>query len=248
MESESGDGIVSTDKKRLAVVTGANRGLGYEACRALGEKGYKVVLTSRDEAKGEAAVGKLQNDGLDVVYHRLDVTEAESVSRLGKYVDAEFGRVDALVNNAGVMSDLADDIHTLLEARLDTIKHTVETNVYGPILMSQALIPIMKKNGYGRVVNVSSGMGQLSDMSSGVPAYRISKTAINAVTRVLAHELTDSGILVNSACPGWVQTDMGGSGAPLTVEEGADTIVWLATLPDDGPTGGFFRKREPIQW
>jgi NAD(P)-dependent dehydrogenase (short-subunit alcohol dehydrogenase family) len=153
-----------------------------------------------------------------------------------------------LVNNAGVLLDMEAAGDSLFDARLETFEQTFETNVWGPLLLSQTLIPAMKERGYGRVVNVSSGMGQLSDMGSGSPAYRLSKTALNALTRILAHELRSTNVLVNAVCPGWVRTDMGGPAAPRTPQQGADTITWLATLPDDGPSGGFFRDRKPIPW
>lgn len=136
----------------------------------------------------------------------------------------------------------------MLRVKTGAINRAMTTNVYGPLLMSQALVPLMKKNNYGRVVNISSGLGQLSDMGGGYPAYRISKTAINALTRMFAGELKDDNILVNSMCPGWVKTDMGGPDAPRDVQEGADTAVWLATLPDNGPRGKFFRDRQEIPW
>jgi len=230
--------------KRVAVVTGANRGIGFETCRQLAKKGIQVILTSRDRANGEAAVEKLQAEGLDVSYHPLDVTDSDSVQRLAEFIKSEFGQLDILVNNAGVLLDSSD---TVLSTKIDTLRKTIDTNLYGPLLLCQALIPLMKHN-YGRVVNVSSGAGQLSDMTSGYPSYRISKTALNALTRILANELKGTNILVNSVCPGWVKTDMGGANAPRTPEQGADTIVWLATLPDNGPTSGFFRDRQPIPW
>ncbi len=230
--------------KRVAVVTGANRGIGFETCRQLAKKGIQVILTSRDRAKGEAAVEKLQAEGLDVSYHPLDVTDSDSVQRLAEFIKREFGQLDILVNNAGVSLDSSDSV---LNTKIDTLRKTMDTNLYGPLLLCQALIPLMKHN-YGRVVNVSSGAGQLSDMTSGYPSYRISKTALNALTRILANELKGTNILVNSVCPGWVKTDMGGANAPRTPEQGADTIVWLATLPDNGPTSGFFRDRQPIPW
>ncbi len=230
--------------KRVAVVTGANRGIGFETCRQLAKKGIQVILTSRDEPNGKAAVEKLQAEGLDVSYHPLDVTDSDSVQRLAEFIKSEFGQLDILVNNAGVSLDSSDSV---LNTKIDTLRKTMDTNLYGPLLLCQALIPLMKHN-YGRVVNVSSGAGQLSDMTSGYPSYRISKTALNALTRILANELKGTNILVNSVCPGWVKTDMGGANAPRTPEQGADTIVWLATLPDNGPTSGFFRDRQPIPW
>jgi NAD(P)-dependent dehydrogenase (short-subunit alcohol dehydrogenase family) len=160
---------------------------------------------------------------------------------LADWLAATHGRCDILVNNAGIVADPRGS--RVLDSKLATYRETLDTNLLGPLLLAQALVPLMKKNRYGRIVNISSGQGQLADMGVGTPAYRISKTALNALTRTLAAELQGSGILVNSACPGWVRTDMGGPGAPRTVEQGADTPVWLATLPDGGPTGGFFRDR-----
>jgi NAD(P)-dependent dehydrogenase (short-subunit alcohol dehydrogenase family) len=231
-------------KQRIAVVTGGNRGIGLEICRQLAQLGYQVVLTSRDEVQGLGAQQRLMAEGAEVGYHPLDVTDAESVHRLAEVLQQAYRRVDVLVNNAGVMLDDRD----VLEADLDIVRATMETNVYGPWRLAQALVPLMQQHGYGRIVNLSSGMGQLSGMGSHRPAYRLSKTALNALTRILAAELQGSNILVNSMSPGWVRTDMGGPSAPRSVEEGADTAVWLATLPDDGPTGGFFQDRKPIPW
>jgi NAD(P)-dependent dehydrogenase (short-subunit alcohol dehydrogenase family) len=231
--------------KRVAVVTGANRGIGFETCRQLAKKGIHVILTSRDEVKGKAAAEKLQAEELDVSYHPLDVTNSDSVQRLAQFIKSEEGQLDILVNNAGILIDSSD---SLLNTKIDTLHETINTNLFGPLLLCQALIPLMQQRNYGRVVNVSSGAGQLSDMSSGYPSYRISKTALNALTRIIANELKGTNILVNALCPGWVKTDMGGANASKTPEQGADTVVWLATLPDNGPTSGFFRDRHPIPW
>lgn len=235
---------------RIAVVTGANRGLGLETCRQLADLGLTVILTSRDARKGEAAAESLRGSGRDVRHHPLDVTDPHSIQRLARFVESEFGRLDVLVNNAGVFLDPVDspdpDAASVFRADLDVVRRSMETNVYGPLLLCQALVPLM--HGRGRIVNLSSGMGQLSDMNGRCPGYRFSKTALNALTRILADELRDTRIKVNSLCPGWVRTDMGGPNAERPVEEGADTIVWLATLPDDGPSGGFFRDRKPIPW
>ena len=233
--------------KRIAVVTGGNRGIGLEIARQLARQpGIRVVLTAREEAKARAAAKKLRDEGLEVDSHPLDVTSEMSVKTFAGWLESACKRCDILVNNAGVMLDPRGS--RVLDSKLVTWRDTLETNLVGPLLLAQALAPLMKRNGYGRIVNVSSGQGQLSDMGVGTPAYRVSKTALNALTRTLAAELKGSGILVNSMCPGWVRTDMGGAGAPRTVEQGADTAVWLATLPDDGPSGGFFRDRRPIPW
>ena len=233
--------------QRVAVVTGGNRGIGLEICRQLARReGVRVVLTARNEAKGRAAVAQLGGAGVDVDFHELDVTSEEAIRALADWLAATYGRCDILVNNAGIVADPRGS--RALDSKPTTYRQTLDTNLFGPLLLCQATVPLMKKNRYGRIVNVSSGQGQLSDMGAGTPAYRVSKTALNALTRVLAAELTASGILVNSMCPGWVRTDMGGPGAPRTVEQGADTAVWLAALPDDGPNGGFFRDREPIAW
>jgi NAD(P)-dependent dehydrogenase (short-subunit alcohol dehydrogenase family) len=233
--------------KRVAVVTGANRGIGLEICRQLARRGgIRVVLTARDQTKGKAAAGQLRDEGLEVDFHELDVTSEKSVETLAGWLEGTCKRCDILVNNAGILADPRGS--RFLDSRPETYRQTLDTNVFGPLLLSQALVPIMKRSRYGRIVNISSGQGQLFEMGAGTPAYRISKTALNALTRVLAAELKGSGILVNSMCPGWVKTDMGGPGAPRTVQQGADTAVWLATLPDDGPTGGFFRDRKTIAW
>lgn len=232
----------------IAVVTGAYRGLGLETCRQLAELGYRVVLSARREAEGRAAAEGLAGRGLDVQFHALDVTDADSVRRLADDLRDQYGRIDSLVNNAGIFPDPepGSEEASVFRARLDTIRRGLEINTLGALLVSQALIPLM--DGRGRVVNVSSGMGQLSEMNGCCPGYRLSKTALNAVTRILADELRGTRVKVNSVCPGWVRTEMGGPEATLSVAEGARGIVWAATLPDDGPSGGFFRHGEAIPW
>jgi NAD(P)-dependent dehydrogenase (short-subunit alcohol dehydrogenase family) len=232
----------------IAVVTGASRGLGLETCRQLAERGYRVVLTARREGEGRAAAEGLAALGLDVRFHVLDVTDGASVGTLRDALRDAFGRIDCLVNNAGIFPDPEPGSagSSLFEADLDAVRRGLETNALGAIRVCQALIPLM--GGQGRVVNVSSGMGQLSEMNGCCPGYRLSKTALNAVTRILADELRATGVKVNSVCPGWVRTDMGGPQATLSVEEGARGIVWAATLPDEGPSGGFFRHGDPIAW
>jgi len=237
---------------RVAVVTGGNRGMGLATARALGRLGMKVVLTARDGVKGESAALRLRAEGLDVQSFTLDVTSAAGCVGLARWLADGHGRVDVLVNNAGAIFDPPDpskpDDASVLKAKPETLMRSFETNTLGAFLVSKALVPLMQKGGYGRVVNVSSGMGQLAEMNGGWPGYRISKTALNALTKLMADELGDGPIKVNSICPGWVRTDMGGPGANRSVEEGIDTTVWAATLPDDGPTGTFLRDREPIAW
>ncbi|MFQ5994132.1 MAG: SDR family oxidoreductase [Acidiferrobacterales bacterium] len=237
-------------KKPIAVVTGANRGLGLETCRQLAKRNYKVILTSRDQQAGGVAADTLRTDGLDVEYHPLDVTDPTSVKQLAEHIEREIGHLDVLVNNAGVFVEKTDPVaRTItsgLETDIDDVRDTFEINTLGPLMLAQALIPLMKGN--GRIVNVSSGMGQLSEMGSGGLGYRLSKTALNAVTRTLANELGGTQIKMNSVCPGWVRTDMGGPSANRSIDEGVKGIVWAATLPDNGPTGGFFRDGRTIPW
>lgn len=237
---------MATMNKQLAVVTGANKGIGYEICRQLARKGLQVVLTSRDAEKGRQARKKLEKEGLDVLHHQLDVTDQSSIAAFAGHIESEYGRVEVLVNNAGVLIDSRST--GVLKEKEETFRTTLETNFYGALRMCQALVPLMQKNRYGRVVNLSSGLGQLNDMGDGTPAYRVSKTALNALTRMVAKAVEGDNILVNSMCPGWVRTDMGGPQASRSVEQGAETAVWLAMLPHDGPTGGFFRDRKPIPW
>ena len=229
---------------KVALVTGANRGLGFEACQQLARLGFAVVLTAREQEKGEASAQKLRDEDLDVRFHPLDVTNEESIKRLAEFIEKEFGRLDALINNAGIF--ISEGSGNLMDDALDIFRRTIETNTFGPLNIIQKLVPLMQ--GEGRVVNLSSGMGQLTDMGNGSAAYRISKTALNAVTRLAANAIHGSNVKVNSACPGWVRTDMGGSGAPRSLEQGVETVIWLATLPDDGPSGGFFRDKKSIPW
>jgi len=231
----------------ITVITGASRGLGRAAVLHLASiEGLLVVATARNRADLEPLRSQLKLAGHRIECHQLDVTDDDSVAALGKWLGERFGRVDVLINNAGISIDHYST--SLLDLPLDTLRATLETNLFGVLRVTQALVPLMRASRAGRVVNLSSGMGQLSDTAAGVPAYRISKTALNALTRILAAETAGSNIKVNSVCPGWCRTDLGGPDAPLSPEEGVDTIVWLATLPDDGPSGGFFRDRQQIPW
>ncbi|MFZ1324772.1 MAG: SDR family oxidoreductase [Candidatus Contendobacter sp.] len=242
----------SKNSKPVAVVTGANRGLGLETARQLAQRDLQVVLTSRNPGKGEMALEKLRAEGLNVAFQVLDVSSEASVADLGAFIHRRCGRVDILVNNAGVFLDSHGGEEgsgaSVFSASLKTLSSTLEVNLYGALLLIQELTPLMKQQRYGRIVNVSSGLGQLSEMEGKSPAYRISKTALNALTRIVAAETKGYNILVNAVCPGWVRTDMGGPGAERTIEKGASGIVWAATLPDDGPSGGFFRDGQPIAW
>ena len=228
----------------VAIVTGANRGIGLEVVRQLAHKGMIVILGSRDQELGKAAAEILAGDGFKVLPRRLDVTDSESIDRLAAQVEEEFGRLNVLVNNAGILYDTWQQASN---ANLDTVHEAIETNTFGPWRMCQTFLPLMRRSELGRIVNVSSEGGSLTSMGGGTPAYSVSKAALNALTRMLAAELRGTGILVNSVCPGWVATDMGGAGG-RPVEEGAAGIVWAATLPNDGPTGGFFRDGKPLPW
>lgn len=230
---------------KIALVTGANRGIGFEVCRQLAERDFHVILTSRDVASGEQAASRLQKQGKAVSFHRHDVADPYSVDKLTKYVMQNFGRVDVLINNA---AEYLDEGVSVFQVDIDVAHLTIETNLFGPLYLCQVFVPLMIRHGYGRVVNVSSEAGSLSDMGSSTPSYQISKTALNALTRIVAAEVQGYDIKVNSVCPGWVRTEMGGSAAPRSIEQGAAGILWLATLPSDGPNGGFFRAGKALAW
>jgi NAD(P)-dependent dehydrogenase (short-subunit alcohol dehydrogenase family) len=232
-------------EKRLAVVTGGNKGIGLEICRQLAQQDVQVILTARNKERGETAVQQLAQEGLNVLFQPLDVTNQNSVRRLVKYLADQHGRLDILVNNAAIYIDRGMKV---TDVDLALVRQTMETNFYGALRMCQMLVPLMKRNHYGRIVNLSSTMGSLHHMGGTAIGYRLSKTANNVLARVLASELRSSNILVNSVDPGWVKTDMGGSHAPRSLAQGAETVVWLATLPDGGPTGQFFRDKRPYDW
>lgn len=235
---------------RTAIVTGANRGVGREIARQLVDLGYRVILTSRDERKGKRTVSELKqqlgaNIPGDLLYYQLDVTDEESIRRLTHFALSEYGTVDVLVNNAAV---LLDQYGRVIHTPLDIYRTTIETNVYGPLRLCQAFLPSMLERNYGRVVNVSSGAGQIKEMVDDMTAYRLSKIALNGLTQMLADSVKGTNVLINAACPGWVRTEMGSPNAPRSAEEGAQGVVWLATLPDGGPQGGFFRDGQLLAW
>ncbi len=244
---------MSDHAKRVAFVTGANRGIGYAIAQGLAEREITVILGVRNPNKGAAVCSRLQGLALDVHFELLDVADEKSIPAVVKHIRDQFGRLDILVNNAAIQID--GDVNALDVSR-HTLLETLQTNVIGPLMLCQQCIALMKARNYGRIVNMASTLGSLTEMADpnsaygGVetPAYRLSKAALNATTTLIAKAVRADNILVNSACPGWVRTDMGGDQAPLTPEQGADTPVWLATLPDGGPSGGFYRERKRIPW
>lgn len=223
----------------VAVVTGANRGVGREVCRQLAGRGYEVVLGARDQHKGARAAAEL-----GVHSCQLDVADEKSVAAAARWVEDRLGRCDVVINNAGILYDTWAHGSS---ADFDQVRAALETNLLGAWRMTLAFLPLLRRSPHPRVVNVSSESGSLTGMSGGTPAYAVSKAALNALTRVLAAELRAERILVNAVCPGWTATDMGGRGG-RPVADGAASVLWAAVLPDDGPTGGFFRDGRPLPW
>jgi NAD(P)-dependent dehydrogenase (short-subunit alcohol dehydrogenase family) len=233
----------------VAVVTGANRGMGLETCRQLAARGYRIALCARKLKAGKEAAKELRATGADVTPFPLEVGDAASVKDAAAAIRKAFGRVDVLVNNAGIVPDIEKDGRaSVFDAKPEIVLKGFNTNTMGAFLMCRALVPGMIDRNFGRVVNVSTGMGALNGMNGGWPAYRLSKAALNALTCIVADEAKGKNVKVNSVCPGWVQTDMGGKGATRSVPDGAAGIVWAATLPDDGPSGGFYRDGNRIEW
>jgi NAD(P)-dependent dehydrogenase (short-subunit alcohol dehydrogenase family) len=232
--------------EKIALVTGANKGIGLEIVRQLAKAGFRVFLTARDRQRGEEASKTLQQDGLSVEFLQLDVADETSIDKLAKELPSQIDHLDVLVNNAGIYLDASNA--SVLEVEPTLILQTLQTNTLGPLRLTQKLIPLLAKSNAGKVINVSSGGGQLTDMSDWAPAYSLSKTALNAVTGMMAAALRDKHIVVNSICPGWVRTDMGGSGASRSVQQGADTVTWLATEAPSDLTGKFLRDRKVIPW
>jgi NAD(P)-dependent dehydrogenase (short-subunit alcohol dehydrogenase family) len=235
---------VARDDRPVAVVTGANRGIGREVVRQLAGAGYRVVLGARDEARGRAAANELGGEPAGVVACRLDVADDASVRAAARRVERELGRCDSLVNNAAIEYDTDARATT---ADLERVHRAMETNLYGAWRAALAFLPLLRRSPHPRLVNVSSGGGSISGMGAGTPAYSVSKAALNALTRILAAELRADRVLVNAVCPGWVATDMGGPGG-RPVADGAASVVWAVLLEDNGPTGGFFRDGRPVAW
>jgi NAD(P)-dependent dehydrogenase (short-subunit alcohol dehydrogenase family) len=243
---------MNTSETRIALVTGANKGIGREVARQLAGRGFRVVLGARRPDAGRKAAAELATGGFDklttgaVEFLEIDIADAASIARAAQQLTALVDHLDVLVNNAGI---LEDGTATALDVDAGVVRRTFETNTLGPLLVTQAMLPLLLKAADGaRIINVSSGAGALGEMTSWAPAYSISKTALNAVTRQLAAALRTQRIAVNSACPGWVRTDMGGPGASRTVEQGADTIVWLAADAPLSLTGRLLRDRQSIEW
>ena len=248
-------------EKRIALVTGGNRGLGFEMCRQLGRRGLTVLLGARDEAKGEAAAGTLRDEGLDVRWIALDVTRQETLERAVTHLESDYGRLDVLVNNAAILTDIGVQPSQTEDADL---RANFEVNFFGPYLLTKRLVPLLRKSASVRVVNLGTQVGSfhnLCDPGSPLkddicPAYQASKIALNAMTALFAKELQEEGIKVNSVCPGWVMTDMGHEDLPdygdavrpMSAEEAVAKLLWLTEVQDDLPTGGFFSLGEPVSW
>ena len=236
--------------EKIAIVTGGNRGMGFETCRQLGKLSLKIILCCRDPQAGELAAVRLRNEGLSVEAFRLDLTKPEEIAALVMHARRVLRRVDVLINNAGLYLESGganiNDRISAFDARLEVVRATLETNLIGPFALSQGIIALMRDQGQGRVVSLTSAMGQLSDMGGGAPGYRLAAVAINGMTKMFAEELRGTDVLVNSVDPGWVRTRS--PNATRSVEEGVATTVWLATLPTGGPSGQFFRDKQPIPW
>lgn len=240
----------------IALITGASKGIGLETARQLAQKGIHVIIGARDTAKGEAAAKMLQAEGYKADFIPLEVSNEASVKQAAQTVSDQYGKLDILVNNAGIHPEYPQGIFSFEQMSLELMTQIYQTNVFGPFLMMREFLPLLRKSEAGRIVNTSSSVGSLTEQSNpaspyypiNTAGYNSSKTALNALTVQLAKQLTDTNIKINSACPGWVQTDMGGATAPRTVEDGARIILQLATLPADGPNGGFFNEDGAIAW
>ena len=242
--------------KTIALITGSNKGMGFEAARQLAQQDIHVLIGARNAEKGQAAVKSLTDEGLSAEFLLLDVTQEESVKNAAQAVAKQHGKLDILINNAGINPEYAREIFTFEELPLDLMKQIYHTNVFGAFLAIREFLPLLRKSTAGRIVNISSSVGSLTDQSNpespyygiNTVAYNTSKTALNALTVQLAKQLSDTTIKVNSICPGWVKTDLGSEAAPRTVDEGVRIIVQLATLGENGASGGFFNEDGVIPW
>jgi len=236
--------------RKVAIVTGANRGLGHALTKALAEDDYKVFMVGRNKIEIDNASAKLQEAGLNIEGFEADVSKARHVTALSSYVQSQFDHLDLLINNAGVIIEPGglDSQVTCFTINPELVEEAYSINTVGALRLVQAFYDLLKKARQPRIVNVSSGMGSLKHMEAGWPAYRMSKAAMNALTVILSKELGDTRIKVNSVDPGWVRTDMGGPNAERSIEEGIEGILWAAKLPPDGPTGGFFKDGKPLDW
>jgi NAD(P)-dependent dehydrogenase (short-subunit alcohol dehydrogenase family) len=243
--------VGSKDQKHsqssVALVTGANRGIGFEICRSLARQGCDVILTSRVSDEGLEAVEKLTGDSATarILFHRLDITDQQSINDIYDWIIKYYRRLDILVNNAGIY---LDEGISVLDIDENVMRQTMEVNFYGAFRMCRKFAPLMKQKGFGRIVNVSSGYGAMSEMAGYTAAYRISKASLNALTSIMADELRSTSIKVNAVCPGWVSTNMGGSMAPITPRSAAEDIAHFTMINESGPSGRFFRFRKEIEW
>jgi len=235
-------------QNHIALVTGANRGIGYEICRSLARPGCNVILTSRDPGEGLQAVKKLTCDNTitgRILFHELDITDQQSINDIYDWIIEYHGHLDILVNNAGICLDEGMSVFDIDE---NLMRQTMEVNFYGAFRMCRKFVPLMKQNGFGRIVNVSSSYGAMSEMAGYTAAYRISKASLNALTLIMADELRNTSVKMNAVCPGWVSTNMGGSMAPTSPRSAAEDIAHFAMINESGPSGGFFRFRKEIGW
>jgi NAD(P)-dependent dehydrogenase (short-subunit alcohol dehydrogenase family) len=241
---------------KIALITGANKGIGLETARQLAQQGIHVLIGARDAANGQTAAQTLQAEGYKADFIPLDVSNEASVKQAAQAVSDRYGKLDILVNNAGIHPEFAQGVFSLEQMSSELMLQIYQTNVFGPFMMMREFLPLLRKSEAGRIVNTSSSAGSLTDQSNpespyygvNTAGYNSSKTALNALTVQLAKQLAGTNIKVNSACPGWVQTDMGSAAAPRTVQEGARIIIKLATLPNDGSNGGFFDEAGSIGW
>lgn len=232
-------------QNKIALVTGSNRGIGLELVKNFCQLGFTTIMTSRDLDEGKCALESLEQNGFKPILKYLDVTNLDSIKLLRAFIEKDFGRLDILVNNAGIY---LDEGKNLTEIDPDIFSMTVQTNLEGPFFLLNQFLPMMKKNNYGRIINISSGYGQLSSMTAQVGSYKISKLALNGLTQIMASELKNYNIKINSVCPGWVHTRMGGENAPRSPDQAAKGMLWLALLADSGPSGKFFRDRDELDW